>query len=329
MEKKQVSISYIAEQLGVSPSTVSRALGGSAAISDSMTAKVRELADRLNYVPNQMAVNLKSGRRNAIAVIVPTVARQFFSSVIQGIEDYAHSQGYDVMICQNKNSIERERHLVSTIGGKVDGVIASLAAEQGSHSYFNNIHVPLVLFDRTDSTIKASCVTIDDFGGAVAATNHLLDQGFRRIYHFCGPQFVNVWRNRYLGYAATMEKYGIIVEPSWVHEAPTIEDAGRSYAQQLIVSGTLPDAIFFAGDYAALGAVTEFQRHGIDMPVVGFADESFCSYIRPSLTSVSQHSLRMGNVACKLLLDLIAGEPSVNTEITPELIIRESSLARK
>lgn len=328
MTEKKTSIGQMAKRLGVSSSTVSRALSGHSAISEAMIEKVRKLAKELNYVPNQMAIGLKSGKHNMIGVIVPTISRRFFASVIEGIEDYAHSKGCDVLICQSKNSNEREKKLVHSMRGKVDGVIASLSGEKGDHDHFNELGIPLVLFDRVDSSIKASKVTVDDFNGGVLATQHLLDEGFRRIYHFCGPQHVNIWGERHRGYLETMKKAGIEVSASWVYEATTTEEEGQNFASQVVASGELPDAIFFSGDYAALGAMAEFKECGLDIPMVGFANEPFCDYVEPKLSSVNQHSARMGSVACKMLLDVIDGAPLVNTVITPDLVVRNSSLKR-
>lgn len=327
-KKERVSIATIAAQLGVAPSTVSRALNGHTTISKALTVKIKKLAAELNYVPDQMAVNLKSGRRNTIGVIVPMIGRNFFASVIEGIEDYAFSRGYDVIICQSKDSELRERRLVNSISGKVDGVIASLSAHEGSHEYFNNLGVPLVLFDRTDSSLNASSVTIDDRAGARVATEHLLDEGFRKIFHFAGPQYVSIWGARHNGYLDAMKSREIEVLDSWVFQAPTTFDEGQKFARHIIESGDIPDAIFCSGDYIALGAMTVFKEHGINMPMVGFANEPICELVEPQLSSVNQFSSKMGEEACRLLLDILSGQPAINTTISPKLIIRKSSLKK-
>ena len=320
----------MARELGVAPSTVSRALNGHSTISDSMTERIKELARRCNYVPNQMAVNLKSGRHHTIGVIVPMIGRSFFASVIEGIEDYASLRGYDVLICQSKDSEQRERRLVRSISGRVDGVIASMGAHTASHDFYNDLGVPLVMFDRIDRSLPAASVTIDDRGGARMAVQHLLDQGFRTIYHFAGPRRVSIWHDRHEGYLDAMRAAGIAVQEEWVWEAPTTQEQGEAFAARILASGEpLPDAIFCSGDYAALGVMTRMQAAGVDMPVVGFANEPFCQVVSPPLTSVNQFSSKMGTMACQLLLDILAGEPAANTVINPELIVRRSSLKRE
>lgn len=320
----------MARELGVAPSTVSRALNGNSAISEQMTQRIKELAHRSNYVPNQMAVNLKSGRNNTIGVIVPMIGRSFFASVIEGIEDYASVRGYDVLICQSKDSEQRERRLIHSISGRVDGVIASFGAHNQSHAFYNDLGVPLVMFDRIDRSLRAASVTVDDRGGARMAVQHLLDQGFRRIYHFAGPRHVSIWHDRHEGYLDAMRHAEVSIEESWVWEAPTVQEQGVAFVQQILQAGDpLPDAIFCSGDYAALGVMTAMKEAGIDMPVVGFANEPFCQVVEPQLTSVNQFSSKIGTMACQSLLDILNGEPGVNTVISPELIVRSSSLKRE
>lgn len=335
MAKKRVSIYDIARQLEVSVSTVSRALSDSPSISEALKGRVRALASELNYTPNSVAVNLKSGRRNTIGVVVPSIGRSFFSSAIEGIEDEAYKRGYDVLIYQSKDSAQRERRIVSALGGKVDGVIASVSADVTDHLYYNQLHqvdLPLVLFDRMVSGVEAGTVTANDYQGAVMAVNHLLEQGCRRIYHLAGPQHISIWRERQSGYLDAMHRAGITPQPHWIIEGPTTRVHGAVAARSIIDNGPfegLPDAIFCAGDYSALGAMLAFQAAGISIPgqvaVVGYANEPFCTLLPVPLSSVEQYSHRMGQMACKMLLDRLDGQPQVGVVINPQIIIRASS----
>lgn len=327
MSDKRVSLAEIAKGLGVSTSTVSRALNNHPAISKEVTAAVKKLAAELNYVPNRMAIGLKSGKRNILGVIIPRISRNFFAVVIEGIEEHAYKNGYDIMICQSNDSENTERRIVATMSGKVDGVMASLSSHIGTHDYFNRLSVPLVMFDRIDRSIKASSVTINDHEGARLAVEHLYEQGYRRIYHFAGPQHSDIWYRRHQGYLDTLRAYGIEPEQSWIYEAPTTEVEGIKFAQKLLNSQEpMPDAIFSSGDYSAIGIISELKKHGIIVPIVGFANESICDYFLPSLTSIDQFGTHMGTMACKTLIDLINGEPAQDTVITPKLIIRDSSI---
>lgn len=334
MPQKRVSISQMALELGVSISTVSRALKGNPVISTEMIEKVQRLAADLNYTPNSHTSNTKRVKRKTIGVIIPLVGRHFFSSAIEGIEDYAYTRGFDVLICQSKNVAEREKQLVYSLSTKVDGVIASLSASYSSHDYFNyfaDVGIPLVLFDRIDISIIASTISVDDFYGAKTATEHLINQGYRRIFNYCGPRRIKLWDDRHQGYLAAMAEAGIEIQSDWICEGPTNEIYGQQYAQKLIADDAqLPEAIFFSSDFTALGAMMEFKRQGINIPndiaIVGFADEPFCKILEPPLTSVNQFSTEMGYTACSMLLDIIEGSPCLNKVIEPELIVRDSSI---
>lgn len=332
MTKKRASIADIASEVGVSPSTVSRALGDHSSISVKVKEQVRAVAERLHYIPNPVAVNLKSGRKQCIGVIVPSISRHFFASAIEGVEDYAQTRGYDVIICQHKDSAEREEMLVHSLKGKVDGVIASLSSANNPHHYYNTLQqigTPLVLFDRTDNALNASNVSVDDYQGAKKCVEHLWENGCRTIYHFAGPQNVGIWKSRYEGYLSALRKQGVTPEPNWVYEAPTIQEEGVRFARQILSEGKLPDGIFFSGDFVALGALLHFKNRGIRIPdeiaIVGFANEPFCGITTPTLSSVEQFSYRQGQISCKMLFERLDGEPPVNTIIMPELVIRESS----
>lgn len=338
MVKKRTSIYDIAQRLGVSVSSVSRALSDHPSISAALKERIRQVAEELHYTPNSVAVNLKTGKRNTIGVVVPGINRSFFSSAIEGIEDKAYKQGYDVLIYQSKDSAEREERIVHSLAGKVDGVIASVAADATDHSYYNDLSasgVPVVLFDRTATGVDAGTVIVDDYQGAALAVKHLIRQGFTRIYHCAGPQHVNVWGNRLRGYLDTMQEAGITLSEEYIFEGVnTSEEEGRRFAKTVLAayeSGRpLPEAVFFAGDFAALGAMLEFRKAGVDIPeqiaIVGFANEPFCQLLSTPLSSVDQFSYKMGYMAGKMMFDRLKGEPQVGVVIAPELIIRKSSL---
>lgn len=322
----------IAKEVGVSVSTVSRALNDHYAISVKVKEQVKNVANRLHYVPNAGAVNLQSGKTNTIGVIVPTISRAFFAAAIEGIEDYAHERGYSVIICQSKNLKRIEEQLVNSLKGKVDGVITSPASEKKAHNYFNDlaqINLPLVLFDRFDDKINASSVRIDDYAGARNAVEHLIETGRKKIYHFAGKLNVSIWRDRHKGYCSAMEDAGLDVQEDWVYIGETSKEEGERYALDIIKSGNLPDAIFFSGDYAALGALMTFKNHGIKVPediaIVGFANELLCEITSPTISSVDQFSYNMGKMSCKILFESIDGGPQQSVVIQPKLIVRESS----
>ncbi len=338
MKTKKISIYDIARKLGVSTSTVSRALQDNPAISVEMRDRIRKTAEEMGYTPKVVAVTLQRGSTRTIGVVVPMVSRNFFSVAIDGIEEAASQRGYDVMIYQSRNDPEREvRILNSFLHGKVDGVIASLASGAGDYTHYRALSrygMPLVLFDRYAPGLDAGTVLLDDYKGAFDTVEHLIGQGYRRIYHYAGSQRVSIWKNRRTGYEDALRRHGIEPLSDWIAEGATTEEGGYKAMERLFAAGeTLPEAVFFAGDYAALGAYRSLREHGLrvpdDMALAGFANEPFCELITPSFTSVEQFGYRMGSAAAQMLLDKLDGGPYMDIVIPPKLIVRESSQRKR
>lgn len=336
-KKAKVTIHDIAKQLNTTASTVSRALQDHPRISQGMKKAVLELAEKLNYQPNFIASSLRKGHGNTIGIVIPRIDRNFFSSVIGGIEDVAAQAGYNVLICQSYDQEEKEKNIIETlINGKVDGVLISLASGTNCTEHLNQTiekGVPLIFFDRSVQTVDASKVEIDDMLGAYMATTHLIEQGCRRIAHFSGPLNVSIYANRFKGYKAALEEHGISFDES-LHIKDTItRDKGVEAVEKILKYPRVPDGIFSASDFSALGAIMALKENGVKIPdevaVVGFANEPYASMITPTLTSVDQHSREVGQAAAKLFLEELGqhGIPYVSKRVmlTPDLIIRESS----
>ena len=191
MKYNQVTIKDIARELGISPSTVSRALKDHPDISPETKKAVNELADKLNYQPNIVALSLRQSKTNTIGVIIPEIVHFFFSTVISGIEDVAYSAGYNVIITQSNESLQREKTDIKALfNSRVDGMLISLSRETSNFEHIDSIlakGVPMVFFDRVYDTANASKVIVDDLSGAKDATQHLIDQGCKRIAHLEGP----------------------------------------------------------------------------------------------------------------------------------------------
>jgi LacI family transcriptional regulator len=336
-KKAKVTIHDIAKQLNTTASTVSRALQDHPRISQAMKKAVLNLAEKLNYQPNFIASSLRKGHGNTIGIVIPRIDRNFFSSVIGGIEDVASQAGYNVLICQSYDQENKEKNIVETlINGKVDGLLISLASGTGCVNHLNQIiekGVPLIFFDRSTQNVDASKVEIDDMLGAHMATSHLIEQGCRRIVHFSGPLNVSIYANRFKGYRSALEDHGIPYDEK-LHIKDTItRDKGAEAVAKMLKFKPVPDGIFSASDFSALGAIMALKERGVRVPedvaVVGFANEPYASMITPTLTSVDQHSREVGQAAAKLFFEELElhGSPYVSKRIilTPDLIIRESS----
>ncbi len=337
MKKQKVTIHDIARKLNTTASTVSRALQDHPRISKSMKEAVVELAQKLNYQPNSIASSLRKGRGNTIGIIIPHINRHFFSSVIRGIEDVAYDAGYNVLICQSYDSYEREKAIVETlINGKVDGLMVSLASETLDLKHFHLVQskgLPLIFFDRVPVNMDVNKVEIDDFAGAFKAVEHLISQGCKRIAHFSGPRHVSIYYNRFEGYKAALLKNNLPFDESLVFDGAITRDTGEEAAIAISKMTPLPDGIFSAGDFSAMGAVLKLKELGYKIPqdiaVIGFANEPYDDILEPNLSSIDQHSIEMGHSVAKLFLEEITDPQGIAIPkriiLNPELLIRGSS----
>lgn len=332
--KKNTSIYDIAKSLNVSASTVSRALQDHPRISSEVRKMVQKKALEMNYRPNRMAVNLKMGKSNTIGVIVPNINRNFFSSAIDGIEEEAYREGYDVLICQSQELFEKEKKIIASLEqGRVDGVIASIASGTHVYTHFNMLEedgIPLVLFDRVADEVKAGKVRVDDYRGAMMVVEHLLKQGRKRIFHCASFQHVSVWQQRCQGYMDAMRLHGIEPGKDWVIYGEPTQEQGQIIAHQIMEMEVKPNAVFCTSDFIALGMMQEFLKNGIRVPediaICGFANEPMDALMTPSLSSVDQFSKQMGQQAARMLMARINGENPTDVVLIPELIVRDSTM---
>lgn len=319
------------------PATVSRALQNNPRIGKEMIRAVRELAEEMNYHPDPVAHHLRTGRGSVIGVIVPRIDRHFFASVIGGIEQVAGQAGYSVIISQSNESYENERAAARAMFvKKVDGLAVSLAAETPGYGHFEPFlakNIPLVFFDRTPEELPVDKIEIDNFDAAYRSVAHLIEQGCRRIAHLAGPQRLNVYRDRRRGYEQALADHGLPVDPQLIREAITLE-TGKQAAVAFLESPSLPDGIFCAGDFSAMGAMHALREAGVRIPqqvaVTGFANEPFCEFVEPSLSSVDQLTLPIGQEVAGLLLREMETDVDRRTprtlRLNAPLVVRRSSL---
>lgn len=337
MKSGLVTIKDLARELKISASTVSRALKNHPDISEETKRAVHELAEKLNYQPNAVALSLKQRRSNTIGVIIPEIVHYFFSSVISGIEDIAYDAGFNVIICQSNERYEREVANTKTLlASRVDGILVSVSKETTDYKHFYNLYnnnVPMVFYDRIVPGLQADQVIIDDFDASYRATRHLIETGRKRIVHFGGPFKLLIGQNRKDGYIKALKEEGIEVDQSLIFEADTFEKA-RLAAMRLVNEKRSFDGIFAVNDLTAIGAMQTLQKRGIKIPddvaIVGFSDGRFSGITDPTLTSVDQHGYEMGTIATEMLLKRILATdkeyPYETKILNANLIVRGSSL---
>ena len=336
MKSHPITIKDIARELGISPSTVSRALKDHPDISPQTKIQVRGMVEKMKYKPNAVALSLRSRKTNIIGVIVPEMVHHFFSSVISGIEEESISAGYNVMMFQSNESYDREvLNVQALLASRVDGVLASLSKTTKTFSHYRELmdnEIPLVLFDRVTDDLETDKVVVDDFAGAFEATEYLIKTGCRRIAHFAAPQHLKIGYLRQRGYISALEKNGITVDDDLIIKCDTHNEA-LDITYKIMALKNPPDAIFAVNDLTATGVLKVLKRLQLRVPedisVVGFTDGLVSTVTDPPMTTVSQHGFEMGQIAARILLQRIENgmenfKPQTEV-LKTELVIREST----
>ena len=329
----KATITHIAKALNVTPSTVSRALAGNPRVSEQTRLLVMAKADELGYEPNVMASSLRKGVSNTVGMIVPRINRQFFGNVISGVEAILNPAGYNLLISQSHERYADEVKAVNTLlSHRVAGVLISHSIETTDYSHLQKVldkGVVLVQFDRVVASLQGAQITNDCFNGAFLATKHLIKNGYKRIGHLAGTLSASVYLDRLKGYQAAMNEAGLAAGEALVFQNVITREGGFDAMQQVLASGC--DALYCAGDYAALGVIEYCRQHGVAIPgdfgVVGTANESFAPLIMPSLSTLEQNAFDMGNQVAASFLERVNGTvfSSQNTSIPMRLIVRDSS----
>lgn len=341
MENKSPTIHDIAKALNISASTVSRALNNHPSISKKTVKKIKEMAENLGYKPNVLATNLRTGKSNAIGLIVPRINRSFFSDTISGIEQVTSTQGYNLIICQSDEKLANEKqNIITLVNSRVDGIIISVTNETTNAEHLEiikNSSIPLVFFDRVIEDYEACQVVNDNYKAAYNVVQHLISQGYQRIVHFAGSLNNNIYRDRKEGYEQALKDNGLPYESELIFHNTITKEEGEIAARKIADMSARPDAIFSSGDYAALGAMLVFKSKKIrvpeDMGIAGFANEPFTQYLSPSLTTVNQFGIKVGIEAANLILQQIKHKDKglVDTfkKVVPtKLCLRSSSLRK-
>lgn len=337
---KEVTLKQIAENLGISVTTVSKALKNYPDVSKKTKALVKQEAKKLHYKPNVFAVNLRTKESKTVGLIIPEVVHHFFSSIINGIIEQAEKKGYLVIILQSNESTKLEKRQVDLlISKRVDGIMMSLANDTVDTSHLTEIQeheIPLVMFDKISKLVNCSKVVINDRQAAYDATKHLIDRGCKRIAHFRGALLPQNSIDRFLGYKKALEDHGLPYDSSLVYMCENVDyDDGRNAAEALLKDKKEVDGIFAITDMAATGAITVLKENGLRVPedimVMGFSNWFLSQAITPALSTVDQPGYKMGRTAFKLLRKEMkakkAGEEfKPTTKVLPtSLIVRAST----
>lgn len=331
---KSITIKDIAKELGISVSTVSRALQNHPDISESTKALVRDCAKRLNYKPNIMASNLRTCKNTTIGIVLPEVNHHFFASVLDGIEQTANEAGYNIIICQTGENVEKEVQSIQTLmGSRVAGILAGISKQTCTFQHLQeviNADIPLVLYDRPCPSLPCDQVVSDDYLGAFKAVEYLIQTGCQRIMYFSSPMQLEVAHRRYQGWRDALQRYNMPIDDSMI---VTCDSRAQAIIETPMVlkRDDKPDAIFCVNDDCASGVLYAAQILGLKIPkelaICGFSNAPLCRNTFPMLTTVEQHGVEIGKHAIIRLLKRLSGDERIaQTEmIATDLIVRETT----
>ncbi len=335
MKKGNLTINDIARELGVSKSTISRALSDSHDISPETREKILEYIRVHDYRPDHTARSLRSKTNRTIGVIVPAYNIPFYSIAISGIQDFALGQGYNVMVCHSNEQYEVERKsLEALVAAGVEGIIISVSRDTWEDDHIRKLQkrgIPLVMFNRVIEEFKAAKVVVDDYYGAREMVDYLIRTGCRKIAHIAGPANLLLSANRREGYLDALKDHGLPQSEALMVEADFTLESGIRGMERLLKMNSGLDAVFCVCDAVAFGAMKVIRRAGLEIPgdisVAGFTNEPFCEVIEPALSTVAQPIYEIGESASRLLFSQLSNRdiPPEFCVLNTELIIRRST----
>lgn len=334
----QVTMKEIAKKLGVSVSTISRALQDSPELHPDTKKRIVAMAQEMNYQPNLLAQSLRISRTKILGVIVPEITSHFFASCISGIQDIANTRGYTVMICQSNESLELEKANIKTlVSSQVDGLLISLSRETNTFDHLLNLYnreTPFVLFDRVNEDIPVSKVTFNDQGGAYQVTKHLLDSGCKRVMYISGPEDLYISKKRKEGYLLALSEAGYSEDDALIKITDLTTEENIRVAREITEMNPRPDGVFCMIDPVAIDVLTVWKEMSIKIPdeiaLAGFTDNPSSAVIEPPLTTVAQPGYEMGKLAVSHLLDQLEGlvsDDPISIVLETTLIPRKSTKA--
>jgi DNA-binding LacI/PurR family transcriptional regulator len=334
MKNHQTTIFDIARELGISKSTVSRALTGHPNVHASTREKVLKLAGDLEYQRNMYSIGLMKKRSHTIGILVPEFTRSFFPQVIIGAQERAKEAGYTLIIGQSDESYETEvANAKVMLAYQVDGLLVSMTRETKNFDHlkiFQRKGIPIVFFNRVCDEMIVPKVIVEDYEGAYAAVQHLIDRGRKRIAHLSGPESLSISRRRKSGYMDALRKNNIKADDDLVVHYDLSLSKVKIYVNFFLTLPNRPDAIFCINDPTAIETIRIIKENGLRIPediaVVGFSNDYVSSLIEPPLTTVEQPISEMGRTAADLLIKQI--DLSIEQWKAPTVVLKTKVIVR-
>ncbi len=341
MKAHQISIIDIAKELGISKSTVSRALSGHHSVKEKTRVAVLELAEKLDYQRNTLALSFANRKTLLVGLLVPEIMSSFFPSIIKGAEEILDTAKYKCIICHSNENYEKEVENVKLLlSQQVEGIIASHTKETRNFDHFKLIQrrgIPLVMFNRVTDLLDVPKVVVDDYEAAFNAVEHLIKKGKKRIAHLAGPDSLVNSKLRLQGYLDALAKHKIPVDNELIISYDLSVEKVKIYVQHFLTLSPPPDALFCMNDPTAIAAMRVIKQNKLRIPqdisIVGFSNDLSSELVDPALTTVAQPTFDIGREAARLVLKEISAEGNSSATkanhktvvLKTQFIVREST----
>ena len=333
-KNKEITIYDIANRVGVSSATVSRALKNHPAINEKTKKRVLDVAKELGYQVNTFASNLRNNRSNTVGLIVPRLNSMFMSDVIAGIEEVVNNAGYNLIISQSLESYNKEKFNAETMfNSRVDGLLVSLAYDTTKTDHFTPFikkGIPLIFFDRVPDIEKCPTIIIDNFKAAYDVTSHLINREAKRILHITGNLAQNVYSDRFKGFKQALLDNSLPFNETNLMVTDLSAKAGTEVATEIMKMPLKPDAVFVSSDTCAVSCMLQLKKEGIKIPddilFAGFNNDFISSMIEPNLTTVNYKGYEMGIITAQTLINQL--NKNLNFGIAQSIVIRHELIIR-
>ena len=326
------NLQAVAHLAGVSAATASRALSRPEKVAAETRRRVEAAAQQLGYQPNVLARSLRQRETRTIGLIVADILNPFHALLAKGVQDTAEQHGYVAFLFNSDEQPGKEARALETLSGHLpQGLI--IVPTSGTRGHLASLpHLPVVELDRVSGHPQSTTVTVDNLGGAQAATRHLIDLGHRRIGMIVGEQNISTAVERRQGFLQALAEAGISARPDWLISGHHREEDGHRAARQLLASPDRPSALFIGNNEMTVGAVLAARELNLripeDLSIVGFDDSRWAQTMFPPLTVVAQPAYELGTLACEHLVRQFAagrGRSPARVQLPTELIVRYST----
>jgi LacI family transcriptional regulator len=332
--KKSTTLKNIANQVGVSIPTVSRVLNGKSKhyrISEETQGLILKVAKELNYSPNQLARGLRLKRTNTLGYITPDISNPFFSNIAKVVEKYARKQGYSIILCDSEENTDIEADSIQLLADrKIDGLIISPVGQSVDHlKEIYNRNIPIVLIDRFFPDFDFPYVASDNYKGALEATSYLIECGHIRIAYIQGLKNTSPNNERVKGFKDAHRNFGIEFDDSLIVGNSFGEENGYIEMKLLVKRNNKPSAVFAGSNLISLGALKALAEENLKVPddisMISFDDQPYSRFLATPMTTVSQQGSQIGQLATKILIDLI----ETNKQFEPKGILLPTTLIKR